>query len=78
MRKSGTVIFLKANLATLWSRVKHSSNRPLLEGDLPEETLRTIMKARTPLYEKAAHAVMVTDGKTPGQVADEINESIPK
>lgn len=74
MRSRGTVIYLKTSFPVLWERVKHSKTRPLLKSDKPEETFRAIFEARVPFYEQIAHHTVVTDGKTPAEVAREINE----
>ncbi len=78
MQDSGTVIYLKTSFSILWERVQHNQNRPLLRGDSPEAALKQIFEERTPLYEKAAQHVFLTDQKTPKQVAQEIFERLFK
>lgn len=73
MKKTGTVIYLKTSFETLWNRVKHSKNRPLLKAESPEKLFKSIFEARKELYKNAANHVVVTDGKSPVQVAQEIN-----
>lgn len=72
MRESGRIIYLKTSLPVLWSRVRHSKTRPLLQSESPETALKNLYDRRTPLYESAASVVVVTDGKTPRQVAEEL------
>ncbi len=49
----GVSVWLKADLALLWSRVKHKDTRPLLRTADPRETLRGLYEARVPLYAQA-------------------------
>ncbi|MEO1550345.1 MAG: shikimate kinase [Pseudomonadota bacterium] len=61
--KAGVSVFLKAELSTLWARVKDKPGRPLLDTDAPRETLAALMAARTPVYDLAD----VTVQSEPGQ-----------
>jgi len=47
---NGVSVWLRAELATLMSRVRKRSNRPLLRTPDPEGTLRALMAAREPTY----------------------------
>ena len=49
----GVSIWLDADLKTLMKRVRRKNDRPLLQTDDPEETLRQLMEARRPVYELA-------------------------
>jgi shikimate kinase len=49
----GVAIWLKADLDVLMSRVKRRSNRPLLKGGDPAETMRQLMNERYPVYAQA-------------------------
>lgn len=73
MKQTGTVIFLETSLDVLWSRVKEKKDRPLLKQDAnPKDSLLKIFTYRRPLYEAASSLRVNTDGKTAGDVADEI------
>lgn len=72
MKKSGRVIYLKTSLDWLWKRVQKESNRPLLKVEDPRAALEKILNDRRDLYEKAGDLVVMTDGKTPDEVAEEI------
>jgi shikimate kinase len=50
---SGISIWLKADLETLWHRVRRRSHRPLLNTPNPKETLELLMKTRYPVYAEA-------------------------
>ncbi|MDR9394363.1 shikimate kinase [Roseovarius sp. SYSU LYC5161] len=49
----GVSVWLKADLALLWSRVKTKDTRPLLRTPDPFATLREIYEARVPVYAQA-------------------------
>jgi shikimate kinase len=46
----GVSVWLRADLETLWQRVRHKSTRPLLHTPNPRETLRSLQQAREPVY----------------------------
>ena len=46
----GVSVWLKADLALLWSRVKHKDTRPLLRTGDPYETLKNLFEEREPVY----------------------------
>ena len=49
----GVSIWLDADVKTLMKRVRRKNDRPLLHTENPEETLRQLMDARTPIYRLA-------------------------
>jgi len=55
MRESGTVIYLRARVESLWERTRHDSNRPLLATPNPREKLAELLNQREPLYREVAH-----------------------
>lgn len=57
MAKRAAVVWLKADLDLLWTRVKHKSTRPLLRTATPRATLAQLLEARTPAYEQAEFTV---------------------
>jgi shikimate kinase len=58
MRESGTVVYLRARLESLWERTRHDSSRPLLATANPRERLAELLKQREPLYRAAAHIIV--------------------
>ncbi len=65
LANSGKVIYLKASLGTLWSRLRNSSSRPLLQTQNPKQKLAELITLREPMYESAAtHVVSVGKGST--------------
>ena len=59
---SGISIWLKADQDVLWRRVRKRSHRPLLQGGDPEQTLRTLLEQRYPVYALADVTVVSRDG----------------
>src|ERR1700736_2574507 len=59
---AGISIWLKADPDVLWRRVRKRSHRPLLQGGDPEQTLRTLLEQRYPVYALADVTVVSRDG----------------
>lgn len=76
MKKTGTVVLLKASAESLWQRVRYSRDRPLLHKPDPFGTLRQILNDREGLYENACHFSVHTDGKIADDVANEIRKIV--
>jgi len=53
IKEKGVSIWLKADVETLFKRVKRKSNRPLLQNADPEGTLRDLLAAREATYAEA-------------------------
>ena len=56
------VLWLKADLDLLWTRVRHKTTRPLLRTGNPKRTLTEIYNAREPIYALAPLQVQVQPG----------------
>jgi shikimate kinase len=65
--RAGTVVWLRAEVATLACRVGDGAGRPLLDGD-PAAALARLDVARRPLYAALADAVVDVDALRPEQV----------
>ena len=72
MKKSGTVVLLTASAETVYERVRNSRSRPILNGHMDVGYIHQMMEKRQSAYEEAAEVIVSTDGKKPGEVADEI------
>src|ERR1700730_13800178 len=59
---SGISIWLKTDQDVLWRRVRKRSHRPLLQRGDPEQTLRTLLEQRYPVYALADVTVVSRDG----------------
>ncbi|HEX6233237.1 MAG TPA: shikimate kinase [Jiangellaceae bacterium] len=65
------VVFLDVGLADAASRVGLNRDRPLLIAN-PRAQLKKLMDERRPLYQQVATITVVTSGRTPEEVADEV------
>ena len=65
------VIYLSVELSDAVSRVGLGAGRPLLAIN-PRATLKYLLEQRRPLYAEVATLTVVTDGRTPEAIADEI------
>lgn len=72
MKKNGSIVFLSATPETIYERVRYSTNRPLLNGNMNVEYITQLMERRREAYEKAADVVIATDGKEKLQIVKEI------
>ncbi|MCW3845402.1 shikimate kinase [Micromonospora yasonensis] len=66
-----TVVHLSVELPDAVKRVGLGAGRPLLALN-PRATLKHLMEQRRPLYAEVATATVVTDGRTPEEIAGEI------
>jgi shikimate kinase len=69
------VVFLRVGLADAVKRVGLGTGRPLLLGNV-RSRVRQLLDERTPVYEAVAALVVDTDGRSPEQVADEIEKGL--
>ena len=72
MKKNGKIVYFSATPETIFKRVRHSTNRPLLNGNMNVEYISELMGKRLPLYEKAADITIVVDEKNKQEVVDEL------
>lgn len=72
MKKYGTIIFLSATPETIYERVRYSTNRPLLNGNMNVEYIAQLMERRRETYEQAADVMISTDGKDKLEIIQEI------
>ncbi|MCC7327004.1 MAG: shikimate kinase [Burkholderiales bacterium] len=61
LRENGTVVYLHAEPATLWSRIRHSRNRPLLQTEDPLARLAELYMQRDALYRETADHVIESE-----------------
>ncbi len=71
LKKSGTLIYLSALPETIFDRIKHQGQRPLLGDNMSVERITVLLKQRKPIYEQA-HFTVDTSYKTPQQIVEEI------
>lgn len=76
MKKAGKIVLLTATPESIYDRVKDSSDRPILNGNMNIEYIRELMEKRRPKYEAAADFVVSTDMKNTREICEEILEKM--
>ena len=75
LQANACVIWLKASVGTIVSRIEESTERPALtDGKSFTEEVAEVVERRAPLYKSAAHYEIDTDQLTPEQVAERVIE----
>ncbi|MFO0842061.1 MAG: shikimate kinase [Gemmataceae bacterium] len=75
LRSWDVVVWLTADVDTLWSRIAGDANRPALLGGGRDEVAR-VVALREPLYRECAHVVIDTASPTPEGVAAEVYQRV--
>lgn len=60
LRAAGPVVYLRSPPEELFRRLRHDSQRPLLQVDDPLQRLRALYGERDPLYRETCHYVIET------------------
>ena len=76
MKEGGITVLLTGEPQTIYERVRHSKNRPLLNNHMNVEYISELKEKRRTAYENAADVCVSTDDKTPEEIAKEIVEKI--
>lgn len=76
LHELGQVFYLKASAETIYERVKHDTTRPLLQGDNPQEKIRSLLELRDSCYAEAADVTIDVNGKSFEQILDEIEQYV--
>ena len=69
LKARGKIIYLHADCATLWERVRKDRNRPLLQTDNPRLRLEALYHEREGLYREVADLIVDTQGRSPHSAA---------
>jgi shikimate kinase len=69
------VVFLRVGLTDAAARVGLGASRPLLLGNV-RGTMKGLLDERTPVYESVASLSVDTDGRTPDEVANAVEEAL--
>lgn len=73
LRENGFLIWLKASVPTIVSRIEDGSDRPALtDGKSFTEEVAEVLERRIPLYRSAAMHEIDTDGLAPEEIAEQI------
>jgi shikimate kinase len=78
LKEMGFVVYLKASAETTLKRLAGDRTRPLLQGDDREKRIESLLVYRTPIYEKSAHKIIVTDHKSIDEIASTIMDAYMK
>ncbi len=78
LKEMGFVVYLKASGQTTLQRLAGDTTRPLLQGEDKEQKIEKLLIQRAPIYEKAAHKVIVTDDRSVNEISDLIMEAYMK
>jgi len=60
LRRGGTVVYLRSTPEELFRRLRHDTQRPLLQVRDPLKKLRDMHHERDPLYRRTAHYIIET------------------
>lgn len=73
LKKTGTLFWLTASVATIASRIGCDTQRPSLTGTKSfVEEVEEVLAVRTPKYQEAADHVIPTDSRSINQIVDAI------
>ncbi len=70
-----TVVFLRVGLSDAVKRVGLGAGRPMLLGGVRAQ-VKALLDERAPVYESVATHVVDTDGRTPAEVAREVERVV--
>jgi shikimate kinase len=71
----GVVVFLDVSLAHAGPRVGFNQSRPLLLGN-PRARWAELMEARRPVYERLATVRVLSDSRSPREVARDVHQEV--
>lgn len=78
LQKRGVVVYLRASIAQQVERTSRDKNRPLLQTEDPEQTIRDLMELREPLYLEVADIIVDTNRRNARGVSKEIHRQLKK
>ena len=76
MKNSGYVVWLTATPEAIYERVKDSTERPLLNGNMNVPFIQNLMESRREKYERAADIVIDTTGKKIESICEELLQKL--
>jgi shikimate kinase len=78
LARTGTVVYLHANLDHLWQRTRRDSRRPLLRTDNPRETLKAMLDAREGHYRELADVTIETGRQSVGKLVHDLTDELTR
>lgn len=76
MKKSGYVVWLTATPEAIFDRVKDSTERPLLNGNMRVDFIQDLMESRREKYEAAADIMIDTTEKDVVEICEELLQKL--
>lgn len=76
MKNSGYVVWLTATPEAIYERVKDSTERPLLNGNMNVPFIQNLMESRREKYERVADIVIDTTGKEIESICEELLQKL--
>ncbi len=76
MKNGGRIVLLTATPETTLERVKNSTDRPILNGNMNVEFISNLMDKRRERYLSVADVIVPTDNKMVSKICKEILEKI--
>ena len=76
MKEKGVIVLLTARPETILERVKDSSDRPILNGNMNLEFISRLMERRAERYMEVADIMIETDDKSIPQISREIQTKL--
>lgn len=74
LKKNAIIFLLRADADTIYGRIMHSKERPLLQVENPLEKIKEMLAAREEKYAKSYDTEIITDGKSVFEIVNEIKE----
>lgn len=72
MKEAGSIVLLTATPETVYARVKDSTNRPILNGNMNVEYIKGLMEKRRERYEAVADIRIATDGMEISEICEAV------
>ena len=76
LKELGRIYYLKVTPEVVFERLKGDTTRPLLQGEHPQEKIRSLMAQREQNYVEASDIIIDVDGKDFEQIISEIEKLI--
>ena len=77
VRRAGILVCLKADVETIFARVRRRTNRPLLAGLDPQAQrakIESLLRERAPFYDQAHIELYTTQAQTPEDTAEKLRD----
>lgn len=76
LKKHSRIVLLTAKPETIYERVRHDNNRPILNGNMNVEYIAQLMEKRREKYEAAADIIIETDQKPVSEICEELVKKV--